>query len=230
MQTIVGRKGIKIMADQTKRLVGKDGEVYAATKGALIEGNGSTALTDGYYIVAAVASTSSALPTGLQAGYVFKGSAEIIPAEGDNVIPLTLTRKCDVRSFTVEYSADEIDVTTLCDTQRSYRAGFTDATGTLEGVTTIGLSEYLMEKFIPIIEQTGETVEVTEINGDALIVRLVLNKQSAGGTVMSYFAPIALTSYNIGASVDDAQTYTANFRNTPDDDLKPCILKEIAEA
>lgn len=218
------------MADQTKRLVGKDGEVYAATKGALIEGNGSTALTDGYYIVAAVASTSSALPAGLQTGYVFKGSAEITPAEGDNVIPLTLARKCDITSFSVEYSADEIDVTTLCDTQRSYRAGFTDATGTLEGVTTIGLSEYLMEKFIPIIEQTGETVEVTEINGDALIVRLVLNKQSAGGTVMSYFAPIALTSYNIGASVDDAQTYTANFRNTPDDDLKPCILKEIAEA
>ena len=218
------------MADQTKRLVGKDGEVYAATKGTLIEGNGSTALTDGYYIVAAVASTSSALPAGLKAGYVFKGSAEITPAEGDNVIPLTLARKCDITSFSVEYSADEIDVTTLCDTQRSYRAGFTDATGTLEGVTTIGLSEYLMEKFIPIIEQTGETVEVTEINGDALIVRLVLNKQSAGGTVMSYFAPIALTSYNIGASVDDAQTYTANFRNTPDDDLKPCILKEIAEA
>ena len=218
------------MADQTKRLVGKDGEVYAATKGTLIEGNGSTALTDGYYIVAAVAATSSALPAGLQAGYVFKGSAEITPAEGDNVIPLTLARKCDITSFSVEYSADEIDVTTLCDTQRSYRAGFTDATGTLEGVTTIGLSEYLMEKFIPIIEQTGETVEVTEINGDALIIRLVLNKQTAGGTVMSYFAPIALTSYNIGASVDDAQTYTANFRNTPDDDLKPCILKEIAEA
>ena len=218
------------MAEETKRLVGKDGEVYAATKGELIEGNGSTALTDGYYIVAAVASTSSALPAGLQAGYVFKGSAEITPAEGDNVIPLTLARKCDITSFSVEYSADEIDVTTLCDTQRSYRAGFTDATGTLEGVTTIGLSEYLMEKFIPIIEQTGETVEVTEINGDALIVRLVLNKQSAGGTIMSYFAPIAVTSYNIGATVDDAQTYTANFRNTPDDDLKPCILKEIAEA
>ena len=218
------------MAGETKRLVGKDGEVYAATKGTLVEGNGSTALTDGYYIVAAIAATSSALPAGLQAGYVFKGSAEITPAEGDNVIPLTLARKCDITSFSVEYSADEIDVTTLCDTQRSYRAGFTDATGTLEGVTTIGLSEYLMEKFIPIIEQTGETVTVTEINGDALIIRLVLNKQTAGGTVMSYFAPIALTSYNIGASVDDAQTYTANFRNTPDDDLKPCILKEIAEA
>ena len=215
------------MADQTKRLVGKDGEVYAATKGTLVEGNGSTALTDGYYIVAAVASTSSALPSGLQAGYVFKGSAEITPAEGDNVIPLTLTRKCDITNFSVEYSADEIDVTTLCDTQRSYRAGFTDATGTLEGITTINVSEYLMSKFIPIVTQTGETVEVTEIDGGTLIMRLVLNKPSAGGDVMSYFAPIAVTSYNIGATVDDAQTYTANFRNTPDDDLVPCVLKEV---
>ena len=215
------------MADQTKRLVGKDGEVYAATKGTLIEGNGSTALTDGYYIVAAVASTSSALPSGLQAGYVFKGSAEITPAEGDNVIPLTLTRKCDITNFSVEYSADEIDVTTLCDTQRSYRAGFTDATGTLEGITTINVSEYLMSKFIPIVTQTGKTVEVTEIDGGTLIMRLVLNKPSAGGDVMSYFAPIAVTSYNIGATVDDAQTYTANFRNTPDDDLVPCVLKEV---
>ena len=215
------------MADQTKRLVGKDGEVYAATKGTLVEGNGSTALTDGYYIVAAVAATSSALPAGLQAGYVFKGSAEITPAEGDNVIPLTLTRKCDITNFSVEYSADEIDVTTLCDTQRSYRAGFTDATGTLEGITTINVSEYLVSKFIPIVTQTGETVEVTEIDGGTLIMRLVLNKPSAGGDVMSYFAPIAVTSYNIGATVDDAQTYTANFRNTPDDDLVPCVLKEV---
>lgn len=215
------------MAGETKRLVGKDGEVYAATKGTLVEGNGSTALTDGYYIVAAVASTSSALPAGLQAGYVFKGSAEITPAEGDNVIPLTLTRKCDITNFSVEYSADEIDVTTLCDTQRSYRAGFTDATGTLEGITTINVSEYLMSKFIPIVTQTGDTVEVTEIDGESLIMRLVLNKQSAGGDVMSYFAPIAVTSYNIGATVDDAQTYTANFRNTPDDDLVPCVLKEV---
>ena len=215
------------MADQTKRLVGKDGEVYAATKGTLVEGNGSTALTDSYYIVAAVAATSSALPAGLQAGYVFKGSAEITPAEGDNVIPLTLTRKCDITNFSVEYSADEIDVTTLCDTQRSYRAGFTDATGTLEGITTINVSEYLMSKFIPIVTQTGETVEVTEIDGETLIMRLVLNKPSAGGDVMSYFAPIAVTSYNIGATVDDAQTYTANFRNTPDDDLVPCVLKEV---
>ena len=52
------------MATQTKRLIGRDGEVYAATKGLLVEGNGSTALTDGYYIVAAIASTSSARPTG----------------------------------------------------------------------------------------------------------------------------------------------------------------------
>ena len=215
------------MAGETKRLVGKDGEVYAATKGLLVEGDGATPLTEGYYIVAAVASTSSTLPNGLKPGYVFKGSAEITPAEGDNVVPLTLTKKCDITNFSVEYTADEIDVTTLCDTERNYRAGFTDATGSLEGITTINVSEYLMSKFIPIVTQSNETVTVTEIDGNSLIMRLVLNKQTAGGDVVSYFAPVAITSYNIGATVDDAQTYTANFRNTPDDDLVPCVLKEV---
>lgn len=213
------------MAGQTKRLVGKDGEVYAATKGELVEGNGTTPLSDSYYIVTEIAASSSALPAGLQPGYVFKGSATIIPAEGDKVVPLILTKKCDITNFSVEYSADEIDVTTLCDSERSYRAGFTDATGSLEGVTTINISEYLMSKFIPIVTQTGDTVEVTEIDGDALLMRLVLNKKD--GDILSYFAPIAVTSYNIGATIDDAQTYTANFRNTPDDALKPCVLKEV---
>lgn len=216
------------MAEKTKRLVGKDGEVYSAVKGLPIEGNGSTALTDNYYIVSEIVASGSALPEGLQPGYVFKGSTTITPAEGDKVVPITLTKKCDITNFSVEYSADEIDVTTLCDSERSYRAGFTDATGSLEGVTTINISEYLMSKFIPIVTQTGDTVEVTEIDGDNLLMRLVLNKKD--GDILSYFAPIAVTSYNIGATVDDAQTYTANFRNTPDDDLKPCILKEVAEA
>ena len=85
-----------------------------------------------------------------------------------------------------------------------------------------------MSKFVPIITQTNDTVTVTEIDGNSLIMRLVLNKQTAGGDVVSYFAPVAITSYNIGATVDDAQTYTANFRNTPDDDLVPCVLKEVA--
>ena len=56
------------MAGQTKRLVGKDGEVYAATKGELVEGNGTTALADGYYIVADIAASGSTLPSGLKAG------------------------------------------------------------------------------------------------------------------------------------------------------------------
>ncbi len=217
------------MAGEKKRLIGRDGEVYAAAKGALIEGGADAASlnADTYYIVKSVAATGSTLPAGIEPGYVIKGNAGITPAEGDSVIPLNLTKKCDVTNFSIEYSADEIDVTTLCDNERNYRAGFTDATGSIDGVTTLGVSEYLANKFLPIVTQTGETVEVSEINGEPLIVRLVLNKKTAGGDILSYFAPIAITSYNLGAAVDDAQTYTGSFRNTPDDDLKPCLLKEI---
>lgn len=218
------------MANERKRLVGRDGEVYSVVKGTPVEGNGSAALNADTYYVVSERGASSTLPEGLEVGYVFKGETTIIPAEGDVVIPLELTKKCDVTNFSVEYSADEIDVTTLCDNERTYRAGFVDATGSLEGVTTIGVSEYLMNKFVPIVTQTGANIEVSEINGEPIIVRLVLNKKTAGGDIVSYFAPITITSYNLGATIDDAQTYTANFRNTPDETLKPCVLKEVAAA
>lgn len=218
------------MANERKRLVGRDGEVYSVVKGTPVEGNGSAALNADTYYVVSERGASSTLPEGLEVGYVFKGETTIIPAEGDVVIPLELTKKCDVTNFSVEYSADEIDVTTLCDNERTYRAGFVDATGSLEGVTTIGVSEYLMNKFVPIVTQTGANIEVSEINGEPIIVRLVLNKKTAGGDIVSYFAPITITSYNLGATIDDAQTYTANFRNTPDEILKPCVLKEVAAA
>lgn len=218
------------MANERKRLKGRDGEVYAITKDTPLEGTEEgTALTAGtYYIVSKVAATGSGLPEGIVPGYVIKGAAAITVKTGDEVVPLSLTKKCDIQSFSVEYSADEIDVTTLCDDQRTYLAGFTEATGSLEGVTTLNVSEYLMNKFIPIVEQTGDTIEVSEIDGENLILRLVLNKK--GSEIMSYFTPATITSFNIGAGVDDAQTYTANFRNTPDDDLIPCILKEIETA
>lgn len=218
------------MANKRKRLVGRDGEVYSVVKGTPVEGNGSAALNADTYYIVSERGASSTLPEGLEVGYVFKGETTIIPAEGDVVIPLELTKKCDVTNFSVEYSADEIDVTTLCDNERTYRAGFVDATGSLEGVTTIGVSEYLMNKFVPIVTQTGANIEVSEINGEPIIVRLVLNKKTAGGDIVSYFAPITITSYNLGATIDDAQTYTANFRNTPDEILKPCVLKEVAAA
>ena len=41
------------------------------------------------------------------------------------------------RSFTVELSKDEIDVTVLADGNKKYRAGKQDFSGTVEGITIL---------------------------------------------------------------------------------------------
>lgn len=211
-----------------KRLIGRDGDVYSVKKGSPVNGDGTTELKDGYYVATSIGE-DSALPKGLETGYPFKATSGMIPKSGDVVIPLELTKRCDIRNFSIEYNADEIDVTTLCDDEKTYRAGFVDASGSMEGVTTIDVSEDLLNKFVPIVtEDTSVSeVEISEINNDPLLVKLDLNAEKAGGDVMSYFASVVVTSYNIGATVDDAQTFTANFRITPDNEIRPCILKEI---
>lgn len=214
----------------TKRLIGRDGNVYTVKRGTVIIGDGTTKLTKGYYAAIDIASESG-LPEGLETGYVFRADETIIPKSGDKVLPLQLTKRCDIRNFSIEYSADEIDVTTLCDDTKKYRAGFIDASGSMEGLTTINVSEDLLNKFVPVITQgtTLSDVELKDIDGEALLLKLELNGENAGADILSYFATVALTSYTIGASIDSEQTYTAKFRITPDDVIKPAILKEKTE-
>lgn len=101
----------------------------------------------------------------------------------------------------------------------------------MEGLTTINVSEDLLNRFVPVITQGTalSDVELKDIDGEALLLKLELNGANAGGDVLSYFATVALTSYTIGASIDSEQTYTAKFRITPDDVIKPAILKEKTE-
>ena len=98
---------------ETKRLLGRDGKICTAKKGTVITGDGTTALTDGYYVATNILATDSGLPTGLPLYYIFKGSSTIKPATGEKVIPLTFTEMGDAQSSTLEFKSDEIDVTTL---------------------------------------------------------------------------------------------------------------------
>lgn len=213
----------------TKRLIGRDGEVYTVTKEPVTSGDGTTTLTDAYYVATAIAEESG-LPDGLKTGYIFKGTPSMTLKEGDKVIKLNISKRCDIRNISIEYNADEIDITTLCDDEKNYRPGFVDASGSMDGITTIDVSEDIMNKFMPVLTQnmTLSGVNIKEINGDSLLIKFELNSPKAGGDVMSYFAPIAITSYTIGAQIDSEQTFTSNFRITKDEDIKPVILKEVA--
>ena len=212
----------------TKRLVGKDGKVAKCIKGTAVNGNGVAALSAGYYIATSILSSGSGLPTGLEIGYIFKADNTIVPETGEIVIPLVFTDLCDVKSASLEFTKDEIDVTTLCDAIKTYRAGFSDATGSIEGVTTLGVTESIIGKFIPTVIQGVDlsSITITDIDGDTLFLIIEVNKESTVDEPTAlYIAPVTLLSYSASAAVDGEQAYTSNFRITQDDEVKAAFFE-----
>ena len=166
----------------------------------------------------------------MEAGLVFFASttSATTPETGESVIPLTFTKMCDIQNASLEYTKGEIEVTTLCDAVKVYRGGLVDASGSLEGVTTLGITDEaggIIEKFITTVKQLGDlsSVTVSRVNEDAVFLQLEVNKESTDGEdVAFYFFPATLLSYTAGITTgDNAQTFSSNFRITTDDDIEP---------
>lgn len=214
----------------TKRLVGKDGKICTCTKGTEIIGDGTAALADGYYVATSILASGSGLPTGLQKNYVFyaNAAAAIKPKPTEKVIPLTFVEKADAQSSTLDFKSDEIDVTTLADAIKSYRAGYTDISGKVEGVMTLGESESFIKKFMPSVVQSADlkTITITEIDNSPIYLITEINAKSTNTEPIAMFiTPVALTSFSAGAKTADAQSYSADYRVTPDNDIKACFLE-----
>ena len=213
---------------KTKRLTGRDGKVFLATLSALITGNGTTKLTKGeLYVPSVIADTSSGLPANCQVGVPFFGDGTSQPTTNDKYYSLTLTAQCDITSAGVEFEKDEIDVTTLCDDIMKYAAGFTDATGTIEGITTLGKTEPFIAKFVPVQSQSSTgAITTTAQNDDTVLLVIELNKiDNTDANRALFVAPITINSYNIEATINEAQTYTSGFRIAQDNTIKPALLE-----
>ena len=217
----------------TKRLRGKDGKLSTFTLGTEVT---TGALSAGYYLVTAVKDTGSGLPTGISAGYPLYTPATsghvITLASGDKVKKLTITEQCDLRSGNLEFTNEEIDMTTLCDVTKTYAAGFSDAQGSFEGIMTVGLTETFINKFLPVVTQTaaGTTSTVSDVNGDPLLLMMEVNKESTDGEDLAmYFAPITMLSFSAGAQVEGEQAFTSDFRIAANAEVKACFF-EIEQA
>lgn len=213
---------------EIKRLTGKDGKVFKATKGEEVTGDGATALAKGkFYIPTKVAATSSGFPTGTKEDRIIVGDGTSKPASTEKYRELTLTAKCDITSASVEFSNDEVDITTLCDDIMKYAPGFTDATGTIEGITTLDLTEDVISKFVTVQKQDEDgEITVVEKNDDVLILAIELNKTDATDADRAiFFTPAILNGYNLGVQIGEAQTFSSNFRVAQDNDIEPVFLE-----
>ena len=201
------------------RLTGLYGDM---TKGSLGSEVTTGTLVDGtLYLTTAVGETS-ALPTGTEVGYVFRADGtEDITSSGDKVVPITLSKACDVQTWSIEASSAEINVTTACDTNNTYLPGRTDISGSAEGVYTIGATDVdggFANSFFDIVRQEGDGGEVTidKIDSDPIIGIFYKQKdQSVGETEQFYIAPITQLTFSDGSGGDDASTFSLNFRIAP---------------
>lgn len=212
----------------TKRLTGKDGKLYFATKSAEITGNGTTKLTKGeIYVPTTIASTSSGFPANAQAGVALFGDGTSAPAATEKYINLTLAAQCDAVGVSVEFEKDEIDITTLCDDIMKYASGFTDASGSIEGITTLNKTEPIIAKFVPVqIQSSTGAISTTAQNNDTILLVVELNKiDNSEANRALFVAPITINSYNIEATVNERQSFTSNFRIAQDNDIKPALLE-----
>lgn len=211
----------------TKRLTGRDGKVYQAEKSATITGDGATVLTKGTFYVPLTIAASSGFPANAKVGVPLVGDGVSAPKATETYISLTLKSQCDVTSAGVEFEKDEIDITTLCDDIMTYAAGFTDATGTIEGITTLNLSEPFIAKFVQVqIQDSTGAITATPQNDDTVLLVIELNKiDNSDANRALFIAPITINSYNIEATINEAQTYTSGFRIAQSNDIKPALVE-----
>ena len=204
------------------RFVGDDGFVKKATFGAEILGDGLTPLPVGDYLVIKVAA-SSGFPsntdgTAIAAGDVIKVQTgiTITPNTDDDVVTLELSNQCDLSSWQMEFSKDEIEVTTLCDSVKTYRAGKSDMSGTLNGVFIAGTSDDKdgnLRQFIDIARQDGSTSwDRYEQSESIPLGYFYVNNDTSIADEMVVIAPFQLFGYGLGGEIGSAQSFSSSFR------------------
>jgi hypothetical protein len=211
-----------------QRLVGNDGRIFGTVLGTEVDGDDSTPLPVGRHLITAVAGSTgwpASAETGavdIQVGYIIEfrtGDTTITPATGDSYVPLTETQLCDISGWSLEFSADEIDVTTLCDTQKVYEVGKTDVTGSVSGIVTLGQTDSvadfgLARRFMDIVRQSGgDDVNLFTQTATEIFAELVVNADTNKGDYLLYYAPVNLFGFSLAAaSGAEAQTFESSMR------------------
>jgi hypothetical protein len=206
------------------KFVGDDGFVKEATFGAEIAGDGATPLpAPGTYLVIKVAG-ASAFPAPASGGdsiavgdiLVLETGDALTPAIDDDVVTLSLADQCDVSSWAMEFSKEEIDTTTLCNSVKTYRAGKSDMAGTMNGVFMAGTTDSTtgaLREFIRIAQQD----EVASFDSFAQRESITLGFFYVNDDVniadkMYVVAGFQQFGLGLGGEIGSAQSFSSSFR------------------
>ncbi len=204
------------------RLVGDDGMVQKSTFSTVIIGTGAGTLATGLYLVLAKG-TPSGFPAATTGTAIAVGNfllvdpgVSITMLAGDVVVTLVVEDLCDLSSFTLPFTKEEIDVTTMCDTIKKYRTGKANMSGSMKGVFTVGISDDIdgfLRQFITIAKQDGSTSFDSYAQQQSILLGLFyLNDDTNLSDRMVIIAPFSLFGYSVGGEMGQAQSFQSGFR------------------
>lgn len=198
-----------------ERLVGSDGKLVTVSLGTA-----GDFTVPGWYVISAIADTASAFESGFEVGDPIYLASDPTLALTDEVQLMTEVEQADVTSFNLDISKAEIDVTTLSDNVRRYRTGKVDMTGSLEGIVTLDetdASGWVINNFMKTIKQTAATTwTIAEVDDNPIYIKGVLQKDTSSGEKEAFFwARVNLLGATLGASGEDAQSFSSSFRIAP---------------
>ena len=216
------------MAD-IERLTGNDGKLVTVTYGEEVT---TGALLEQWYEVTAIAATSGFAAITVVGDLVWGDGITLV--NSDKAKPLVEAEQADITSFNLEISKAEIDVTTMSDTVRRYRAGKTDMTGSLEGITTLGETDsagWVLNNFLAVNRTAADgTITKSAIDSSPLYIKGVIQRDTstAGEQEAFLWARVTILGTSLGAGGDDAQSFSSNFRVAPGNPDPTLYLRTIS--
>lgn len=196
------------------RLVGSDGELWAYTFGTPLVTGTATAGAE-YKIVKKDGDT--VFPAGYKVNDLFVAVGTETFSATNSAALATPALVGEITSFKFDFSKDAIEVTTLADINKMYRAGKGDVTGTIEGITfveSLANGTSIANQFVRIVSigSTG-TQTLYDLDGSSLWVKCFLQKDDTSGESQVWFAAqVTLLGYSFGAAISDAQSWSSDVR------------------
>ncbi|MBW1853111.1 MAG: hypothetical protein JRJ00_00260 [Deltaproteobacteria bacterium] len=205
------------------KLVGDYGKLAKGVLGTEVVA-AATLVADTWYIPTGI-DASTAMPTGVTLKYMFMADGTETLSGDDKAKPVTFTDLCDIQSWSMDFSKDEIEVTTLCSTDKEYLSGRSDISGSVEGVYTIGTTDTdggFINAFVDIVRQAdaGGTITIDTIDDSPIYLQLYKQKDgSSGETQQFYLIPSIVTATTDGVSSGAQQSFSGTFKPTPDSEV-----------
>lgn len=195
------------------RLIGADASLYTASFGTVL--TSGTAVSGQWYKIVSISGTS-VFPSGYQVGDLWLGDGTKTFTAQNSAAPATFTLVSDCNGFEINFSADEVDVTTLADSVKKYRKGKADFTGSINGINFISemrKAGSFVNKFVRTVTASGGTSTINTVDRNPIYGKFYIQSNtSAGETEAFLFAQVELYGYKLGAAIGDVQSYSSNIR------------------